>query len=119
MTRRRGTVAAGNPDTAAAAADILRDGGNAFDAVLAAMAAACVAEPVLCSLGGGGFLLARPAGARPVLYDFFAQTPRARPAEGDCDFWRKGCSRSTASLAGCRFGASSSRPSSWPARASP
>lgn len=47
---------------------------------------ACVAEPVLASLGGGGFLMARPAGAEPVLYDFFTQTPkRPRPA-GDIDF---------------------------------
>ncbi|WP_296699358.1 hypothetical protein [Thiocapsa sp. UBA6158] len=37
--------------------------------------AACIAEPVLASLGGG-FLLARPAGAAPELFDFFVQTPR-------------------------------------------
>ncbi|MBT4463657.1 MAG: Gamma-glutamyltranspeptidase, partial [Rhodospirillaceae bacterium] len=37
-----------------------------------------VAEPVLAALGGGGFLLARPAGEKPVLYDFFAQTPKSR-----------------------------------------
>ncbi len=65
-----------------AATEILADGGNAFDAALAALAAACVAEPVLASLGGGGFLMARAAGAPPVLYDFFADTPgRSRPAE--------------------------------------
>ncbi|MFP6741478.1 MAG: gamma-glutamyltransferase [Alphaproteobacteria bacterium] len=47
---------------------------------------ACVSEPVLASLGGGGFLMARPAGGEPVLYDFFTQTPkRPRPA-GDIDF---------------------------------
>ena len=88
-----GAVAAGHPETAAAARAVLDDGGNAFDAAMAAMAAACVAEPVLCSLGGGGFLLARPAGARPVLYDFFVQTPKRRidPVSADfqpilCDF---------------------------------
>ena len=65
---------------------MLRDGGNAFDAALAGLCMACVAEPVLASLGGGGFLMARPAGAEPVLYDFFTQTPkRPRPA-GDTDF---------------------------------
>ena len=77
----RGTVAAGHAATAEAAATILRAGGNAFDAALAALAAACVAEPVLASLGGGGFLLARDAGGGDVLYDFFAQTPcQRRPA---------------------------------------
>jgi gamma-glutamyltranspeptidase/glutathione hydrolase len=46
-----GIVAAGHPATAAAASEILADGGNAFDAVVAAHFAACVAEPVLASLG--------------------------------------------------------------------
>ncbi|MFQ5955446.1 MAG: gamma-glutamyltransferase [Kiloniellales bacterium] len=89
----RGVVAAGHPKTAEAARIILEDGGNAVDAALAALCAACVAEPVLCSLGGGGFLLARDPDGRGVLYDFFAQTPRRRrpPAETEfypvlCDF---------------------------------
>ena len=50
----QGVVAAGHEVTARAARDILAEDGNAFDAVLAAMLAACVAEPVLASLGGGG-----------------------------------------------------------------
>lgn len=81
--RATGCVAAGHPVTAAAAAEILRAGGNAFDAALAAVAAACVAEPVLCSTGGGGFLLARPVDGPPRLYDFFVHTPQRRrpPAE--------------------------------------
>lgn len=82
----RGVVACGHPETARAARQILEDGGNAFDAALAAFLAACVAEPVLASLGGGGFLLARPAGGAPSLYDFFVQTPRKFRAPEDCDF---------------------------------
>ncbi len=79
---RRGAVACGHPATAAAAREVLEEGGNAFDAVLAAGFAATVAEPVLCSLAGGGFLLAKPAGGEALLYDFFVQTPaRRRPAE--------------------------------------
>ncbi|MDP2699631.1 gamma-glutamyltransferase family protein [Thalassospira sp.] len=78
----KGAIAAGHPVTAQAAADILAAGGNAFDAVIAALWAATVAEPVLASLGGGGFLMARPAGQPPRLYDFFAETPLAKkPAE--------------------------------------
>jgi gamma-glutamyltranspeptidase / glutathione hydrolase len=83
----KGAIAAGNPETAAAAAAVLEDGGNAFDAALAALCAACVTEPVLASLGGGGFLLARPEGAEPVLYDFFAQTPRHRTSGEEVDFF--------------------------------
>lgn len=78
----RGVVAAGHAATAEAARQILDAGGNAFDAAVAAVLAACVAEPVLASLGGGGFLLARPAERKPRLYDFFTQTPKVfRPAE--------------------------------------
>ena len=55
----KGAVAAGHAATAEAAAFALREGGNAFDAVIAAHWSACVAEPVLTSLGGGGFLLAQ------------------------------------------------------------
>lgn len=80
---RHGAVAAGHPGTAAAARDVLSAGGNAFDAVLAAMAAATVVEPLLCSLGGGGFLMARPAGGAATLYDFFAETPGQVPDDPD------------------------------------
>ena len=82
-TQRHGAVAAGHPETAGAARQVLADGGNAFDAVLAAMAAATVAEPLLCSLGGGGFLMAQPAGAPATLYDFFAETPRRPPDDSE------------------------------------
>ena len=77
----KGVIAAGHPETAAAATAILAEGGNAFDAVLAAVYTACTVEPVLSSLGGGGFLLARSAeegAGNPVLYDFFTQTPKQR-----------------------------------------
>jgi len=82
----RAIIAAGHPDTAAAAAAVIADGGNAFDGAVAALAAACVAEPVLASLGGGGFLHARPAGEAPVVYDFFTQTPRRKAPVAGLDF---------------------------------
>ncbi len=79
-------MAAGHAATAAAARQVLADGGNAYDAAVAAGFAACVAEPQLASLGGGGFLLARTAGGEESLYDFFAQTPLARRV-GELDFY--------------------------------
>ena len=82
-----GAVACGHPVTAEAAAEVLRDGGNAFDAVVAAQCAACVCEPILASLAGGGFLLAHPADGDPVVYDFFVQTPLARQAPDTLDFY--------------------------------
>ena len=58
---RLGEVASGHPEVSEAAARVLREGGDAFDAAVAAAFAACVAEPMFASLGGGGFLLARTA----------------------------------------------------------
>ena len=81
-----GVIAAGHELTAQSGAEILRAGGNAFDAALAALATACVVEPVLASLGGGGFLLAQPSREAVRLYDFFVQTPRRRRAASELDF---------------------------------
>ncbi|MCP5141990.1 MAG: gamma-glutamyltransferase [Chromatiales bacterium] len=83
---RKGAVAAGHPLTANAARVVLDAGGNAYDAVLAAMCAASVVEPVLSSLGGGGFLLAFPGDGKPRLYDFFVQTPRRKRPPDEIDF---------------------------------
>ena len=82
-----GVVAAGHALTAAAAEDVLRAGGNACDATIAALATSFVAEPVLSSPGGGGFLLAAPAGEPPRVYDFFVQTPRERRPPGEVEFY--------------------------------
>ena len=71
----KGVIAAGDVKTAEAGAEILRVGGNAFDATLAAMLAAPLCEPVFTSLGGGGFLLATEENKDPILYDFFVDVP--------------------------------------------
>jgi gamma-glutamyltranspeptidase / glutathione hydrolase len=81
-----GVIAAGHELTAQSGAEILRAGGNAFDAALAALATACVVEPALASLGGGGFLLAQPSREAVRLYDFFVQTPRRRRTVSEIDF---------------------------------
>lgn len=87
MSKHRGIVAAGHEVTAGAAIEVIRAGGNAFDGALAALFASCVAEPVLASLGGGGFLMARSGDATPLLYDFFVQTPKQRPPLDSLDFY--------------------------------
>jgi gamma-glutamyltranspeptidase / glutathione hydrolase len=86
MAQRGGTVACGHDATASAAVEVLHAGGSAFDAAIAAISCACVAEPVLASLGGGGYLLAQPAGERPRVFDFFAHTPSRRLGDDDHDF---------------------------------
>ncbi len=68
-------IAAGHEQTAAAAQQILHQGGNAFDAILAAMMMSFVAEPLLSSPGGGGFMIASGSEQPPKVLDFFSDTP--------------------------------------------
>jgi gamma-glutamyltranspeptidase/glutathione hydrolase len=81
MPRRLGVVASGHPAVSEAAAEVLRAGGNAFDAAIAAGFASAVAEPAFTSLGGGGFLLGVTPDGKARLFDFFPDTP-GRGAEG-------------------------------------
>lgn len=86
MNQTKGAVAAGHQLTAETAASILREGGNAFDAVLGAQFTAFVVEPVLTSLGGGGFLFAEQASGKQEVYDFFVQTPIKKSKSEKLDF---------------------------------
>lgn len=70
-----GIVAAGHPAVAAAGRTILEAGGNAFDALVACGFVSCVVEIGFASLAGGGYMVARPAGAEPVFCDFFVNHP--------------------------------------------
>ena len=85
MSRVLGAVATGHVETSEAARLLLEAGGNAFDAALGAACTACVAEPMLASLGGGGYLLAHTAGGEERVFDFFVQVPSRD--HGEMDFY--------------------------------
>ena len=72
-----GVVAAGHPETARAGADVLRAGGNAVDAAVAAVLTSVVVEPMMTGLAGGGYLMVAPPGGEPTLLDFFVTAPGA------------------------------------------
>src|SRR3954453_21711377 len=71
----RGICAAGDRLTAEAGARVLREGGNAVDAAIAAMLVSWVAEPLLTGPGAGGYMLVAGAGERGTLLDFFVAAP--------------------------------------------
>jgi gamma-glutamyltranspeptidase / glutathione hydrolase len=81
----KGVVAAGHPLTAEAGAQVLRDGGNAADAAVAAVLMSFVCESVLTGPGAGGFMLVHTRGGENHMLDFFVAAPgigrtEARPA---------------------------------------
>jgi gamma-glutamyltranspeptidase / glutathione hydrolase len=68
-------AAAGTPYAAEAAAETYRAGGNAADAAVAAAAAVAVTEPLLSSIGGGGFALVRDPSGEAELIDYYDAMP--------------------------------------------
>jgi len=87
FTKTKGVIAAGNWHTANAGQQILQQGGNVFDAVVAASFASFVTESGLTSLGGSGFLLAQQANTEAILYDFFSKTPLKKRPTNEIDFY--------------------------------
>ena len=75
MAEPLGVIAAGHPVCAQIGADAMRNGGNAVDGALAAMLASFACEPLLTSLGAGGYMLVVEPGKEPVLLDFFVEAP--------------------------------------------
>jgi gamma-glutamyltranspeptidase / glutathione hydrolase len=75
MTPQLGVIAAGHELTAQVGADVLRGGGNAVDAAVAAVLASFVCEPLLTGLGAGGYMLVVSPDQEPVLLDFFVEAP--------------------------------------------
>ncbi len=69
-----GVVAAGHPLTAEAGAEVLREGGNAVDAAVAAVLASFAVESPLTGFGAGGFMMVG-RGEETVLIDFFVAAP--------------------------------------------
>ena len=80
----RGAIAAGHPLTAEAGARVLREGGNAVDALLAAAFTAFVTEGPLTGPAGGGLLLVHTeGGSETTLLDCFFAVPAVRLGEMD------------------------------------
>ena len=103
-----GMVATSQPRATLAGLDVLRAGGNAMDAAIAAVAMQCVVEPESTGIGGDCFVLYSQQGAPPValngsgrapakataewyaerqIHDIETQTPHAVTVPGAVDAW--------------------------------
>ncbi len=87
----QGVIAAGHPQTVAAGAEMLRQGGNAVDAAVAAAFASFIAETVLVNIGGGGIAqVYNPTTEQVAVYDFFSTMPglssNGHPSPTEIDF---------------------------------
>ena len=71
-----GSIAAGDKTTVNAAMEILKDGGNAFDAAVCAVFTAMTSEYTLTGPCGGGVMMAYPKESEPLVFDFFVHTPK-------------------------------------------
>ena len=78
---RRGMIVAQEPLAARVGLEVLQAGGSAVDAAVATAFALAVTHPAAGNIGGGGFMLVRPASGPSVAYDFREVAPGAATPE--------------------------------------
>ena len=77
-----GAAASVDPLATQAAIDVMTDGGNAFDAAIAAASVLGVVEPYSCGIGGGGFMVIRDGETGDITtIDSREKSPRGDEAE--------------------------------------
>ena len=80
-------VSAGHDATLKMAKEILRMGGNAFDASISAHLTMYLAEPCMASAGAGGFAMCYKPDSGVKMLDFFTQTPIKKQSITQPDFY--------------------------------
>ena len=73
--KNKGVVVSAHPLASEAGAKVLRQGGNAFDAVIATQLALAVVYPQAGNIGGGGFLVATTAEGKKIALDYRETAP--------------------------------------------
>ena len=72
---KRGMVISASSIASDVGAEVLKDGGTAIDAIVATAFAMAVTFPFAGNIGGGGFMVYRPASGEPFAYDFRETAP--------------------------------------------
>ncbi len=70
-------IAGGHRDTVSSAENILKSGGNAFDAAISGVFSSMVCEYLYTGAASGGAMMVQKSGFSPSLIDFFVETPRS------------------------------------------
>ena len=70
-------IAGGHRDTVSSAENILKSGGNAFDAAISGVFSSMVCEYLYTGAASGGAMMVQKNGFSPSLIDFFVETPRS------------------------------------------
>ncbi len=75
LNNKNGAVSSTSRLASAAGVDIMKKGGNAFDAIVATGFTLAVTSPSNGNIGGGGFMVARTANGEIVTLDFREKAP--------------------------------------------
>lgn len=81
LAHGKGLAATASREASELAVEVLKDGGNAFDAAFATAFSLCIYHPQAGNLGGGGYLVYQERGGQPKALNYREQAPAGATRE--------------------------------------